>query len=111
MDELLKLIKTHQIEIGQHPPKNRIEYIRNLTLAAHVELTEFLNELPWKPWKEYPDNFTDTEAASEELADVFIFLLDLWLALGTTEDLEFIISRKIKKNIKRLDKGDHKKHE
>lgn len=60
------------------------EYIRNMTLAAQVELSEFIQELPWKPWRApntRPDEIA-RERAVEELIDVVHFLANLFVALN-----------------------------
>jgi dimeric dUTPase (all-alpha-NTP-PPase superfamily) len=108
MNKILELIKEHQTAIGQNPPADRMQYIRDLTLATHVELAEFIQELPWKPWKN--NKHYDLNAASDELADIFIFTFDLWLALGTSRDLEYTVRNKIAGNMSRLKKKEHIKH-
>ena len=118
--DLISHIKEHQNAIGKYPlaPYTRMQYIRDLTLATHVELTEFINELQWKPWKRYEDNDIYTEElhaaeALEELVDVSIFVLDLWLALDpNVRTIEIIaaINKKLDDNLNRLDNKEHKIH-
>lgn len=113
MKELLYEIKKHQTLIGKYPltsQDEQLQYIRDLTLAAHVELTEFLQELPWKPWIKKKHQQFSTNDAAGELVDVFIFILNLWTALDTRLDLEQFIAEKIDLNIERLNTGIHKSH-
>lgn len=60
------------------------EYVRNNVLAAQVELGEFIQELPWKPWKSFngrPVADAPRDRAVEELADVLHFIANLFVAL------------------------------
>ena len=52
------------------------EYLREAGLAAFVELGELMNELPWKPWKKYPETMSNEIRANvlAEWADVEVFL-------------------------------------
>lgn len=61
----------------------RMEYLRNIVLATHVELTEFLQEVPWKPWsRDRTMTALDKIKAAEELTDVLVFILVLWATLN-----------------------------
>lgn len=59
-----------------------MRYIRDVFLATHIELTEAINEIPWKPWKRpfWPVGWEDKVA--DELCDVIEFTLVLWVSLG-----------------------------
>ena len=91
------------VEVLQLDGEAFAEYMRTNTLAAMVELSEFLQELPWKPWKD--EGRPDEDAyrrAVVELADVLIFVFNLAAALGVTGDrLEQAIVDKINVNILR----------
>lgn len=54
-----------------------MEYLRTQCLALMVELGEFLNETPWKPWKK--SKKLNAEKAREELADCWHFLINISL--------------------------------
>ncbi len=112
MINLFDKVRTNQKNLGAYPSPSResqYETIRNLSLALHVEMTEFLQELPWKPWKPWYYQPNRPMKAKEELVDVFIFLLDLWLHLGgEAEDLMSMTHRKLDLNASRLLTGSHK---
>lgn len=62
------------------------EYVRWNVLAAQVELSEFIQELEWKPWRDgngRPDPLA-RERAVEELVDVQHFIANLYVALGVS---------------------------
>lgn len=89
-----------------------IEYVRNQTLAAFVELGEFIQELEWKPWSAKADNWwPDAEErarAIEELVDVLHFVANDLYALGvTTEELNEVYTAKMTKNRQRMASGGH----
>ena len=117
MIDILWQITKHQAALGKYPLElnsvEQIQYIRDLTLATHVELTEFLQELPWKPWKPrkpITDQIFRYDRAKDELVDVFIFVLNLWTALRADDCLSEAILSKIDKNMARLQTGTHKQH-
>jgi len=61
-------------------------YIREQALAIIKEVTEALDETPWKPWATYPiDAEINEDAYVGELADVLIFFLNLMLAGDVSE--------------------------
>jgi dimeric dUTPase (all-alpha-NTP-PPase superfamily) len=55
------------VENGQIPTKDQL---RTYTLAMMVELTEWLQTLDWKPWKE---KAIDGERVLDEFADILAF--------------------------------------
>jgi dimeric dUTPase (all-alpha-NTP-PPase superfamily) len=58
--------------------EQRTTYVRDMTLAAMIELGEALNEWKWKPWA--TGRGVDRDAYLGELADVMCFLLNLAIA-------------------------------
>lgn len=84
----------------------RMEYLRNITLATHVELTEFLQEVPWKPWSKGKMTRVQANKAAFELADVLVFTLVLWATLNPDVGLDDVLGStcvKIEKRIKETD--------
>lgn len=61
---------------------DRMDYIRDTCVALNIELAEFMQELPWKPWRATDDQVFCPNRAAGELADVFIFAINLWITLG-----------------------------
>lgn len=61
-------------------PAERIQYIKDMVLAAVQELGEALDETGWKPWAT-SQHVNDT-AYQAELVDTWHFLMNLMLATG-----------------------------
>lgn len=79
-------------------------FINDLTLAAIKEMTEFLDEFPWKTWKK--NQSLNVDKAKDELIDVLHFIFELAILLDMTPDE--LYSRYVKKNeinIERQNKG------
>ena len=74
--ELINRQRLLQIQLGVNT--NNISYLREMILAANVELVELLNESNWKPWKK-PSKVVNAENALMECADVFLFLMNIML--------------------------------
>lgn len=83
---------------------DRKAYIREQALALTSELHEALDETGWKSWA--TSDHINRDAYMGELADVFIFLMNLMLVGDITPtDLMMVTRRKIAKNHKRQDDG------
>jgi dimeric dUTPase (all-alpha-NTP-PPase superfamily) len=120
VDNISRLIAEHQNEMGVLIHKtfeSKMDYIRDLVLGLQVELSEFLNEIPWKPWKSINKQNFNNIRAMEELVDCFIFLFDIWVVMQVNQidkefvnkiDLEQMIKNKINYNLERLNTGLHK---
>jgi len=81
----------------------RMRYLRDQMLALQVEAVEVLNTAPWKPWATYPtDAEIDDAEYVGELADVFIFFLNLLLVGDVSSNrLLEAVALKIEKNVRR----------
>lgn len=91
-------------------PEKWLEYIRNQTLAAFVELGEFIQNLTWKPWakhKLYPTTSARGEAI-EEIVDVLHFTANILVALGVSDaELCEVYLHKMNINRGRMAAGGH----
>ncbi len=88
-----------------------LTYIREQSLAAFVELGEFISTLKWKPWAAEPRTPTDEERedAVEEMVDVLHFVANDLVALGVTDsELNRAYIRKMQKNRERMATGGHR---
>lgn len=97
----------HRLE-GQFPadlaPSVKMNYIRTMVLALTDELHEALAETGWKPWA--TSNHINREGYRGELADAFIFLMNLMLVADITpSELMEVVKAKQIKNHKRQDDG------
>jgi hypothetical protein len=110
----------HQTLLGVAPEKftsaeAKLQYIRNTCLALHKECSEFLDELPWKPWVALEDQQYNQSAAAEEIVDIIIFALNLWIHIGAypTEHSGFELGKQIRRkqdiNMRRIEKQQHVK--
>lgn len=94
---------------GKHPanmdPDEMAGYIRTQAYAAVAEVVEATDETHWKPWSVRPDGegvVISQQRFTGELADVYIFLMNLMLVGGvTTADLAKAVEAKQQKNLDR----------
>lgn len=86
---------------------DREEGVRRNVLYAIVELTELLNETPWK-WHRM-GSWGHEDVLAEEWADVLCFVFNIAIHAGLTlEDLRAGIERVLEKNADRLTNGVNK---
>jgi hypothetical protein len=69
-------------------PQERVQFIKDMTLALEDELHEFLNEVGWKPWAS--SRHVNEEEAKGELVDAFHFFMNLCLVVGMDADDLFL---------------------
>lgn len=86
-------------------PDKLADYIRTQSLALMAEVIEVLDEAHWKPWAKRPadeDVIPHRERWKGEIADVFLFTMNLMLAGGMTMmELAQLVDAKQDKNIAR----------
>ena len=104
-DRQLKLQKeSFGVDPDDLSDEERIEFIKNMVLAATDELHEALNEVGWKPWAS--SRHINRDAYVGELIDVMHFLVNLFLAVGATADeVETRYQMKADKNARRQLEG------
>lgn len=84
--------------------REKMEYIREQSLALMAEVHEALGETGWKSWAS--SRHINREAFKGELADVFCFFMNLMLVADITPaELMDATTRKIKKNHQRQDEA------
>lgn len=96
--------------IGDFDRNRTASFIREQALALIVEVGEVLNETQWKPWAIQTDEaiVIDKQKYIGELADVYIFFMNLMLAGGvTTTELVEAVSAKQAKNLGRWTSGTY----
>ena len=83
------------------------QFRNTMTMAAMVELSEFIMWTPWKPWKKnQPYGPKEIKEAKLELVDVMHFLTNLALSMGmTSQEFHSLFIEKNKENHYRQDKG------
>lgn len=98
-----------QHALDAHPenlvdPEEKIQFIKDMVLAAEDELHEVLGEIGWKPWA--TSRHINVDAVKSELVDTFQFFMNLCLAVGmTAEELMRLHAKKINTNYERLQAG------
>jgi hypothetical protein len=92
-------------EVSGMAPDKLADYIRTQSLALMAEVIEVLDEAHWKPWAKRPadeDVIPHRERWKGEIADVFIFTMNLMLAGGMSMmELAQLVDAKQTKNIAR----------
>jgi len=100
LDIMFEKQKQLQRILGTYPKYMDEQYIKDMVLAAHVELTEILNETPWKPWKQNQELYPLRYRA--EIADLMHFVINLCIVAEMShEELFRLYMEKNKTNIER----------
>ena len=102
IEEIVNKIKVQQDKMGYTAYinvglKERMNYLRDISLSLIVEVVELLQELPFKPWKAIEDQPCNFAEAEKESIDIFVFLIDLMLILNPCIDLEGAITAVLQK--------------
>lgn len=87
------------------------DYFMTQHTALTCELTEFMDEVNWKPWmKDRRGDVPDRNAAIGELVDAAHFLANLLCALNVTdEEWEELYQKKQERNRRRQESGSYTK--
>jgi dimeric dUTPase (all-alpha-NTP-PPase superfamily) len=117
LDMMMKMQKTLQekaygYSFEKYTHKERVAFIKEMSIHATQEIHEMLYELPFfKPWKNY-DAMTEEEVqiafdkAKGEFIDFIHFTLNMALALGMTGDeIAEGYYKKNNENYKRQEEG------
>jgi dimeric dUTPase (all-alpha-NTP-PPase superfamily) len=84
--------------------EERVQFIKDMVLAAEDELHEALAEVGWKPWA--TSRHINEEAFKGELVDLFHFFMNLCLVVKMTpQELHERYAEKRERNIKRQQRG------
>jgi len=111
---MFKLIEDYHKHLGHNRPfdtlEQRMQSMRNSSLALMMELAELVDSVPWKPWRSARNQTFDKNNATREAVDIIFFLVSICEELHiTSEDLELKFHEVLKNNYKRLDNGYSKK--
>ena len=86
----------------------RMQSMRNSSLALMMELAELVNSTPWKPWANNQE--LDIDNAKREVIDIIFFLVSICEQLEISAvELEDKFTEVLVNNYKRLDNGYSKK--
>lgn len=105
------LAAQHELQVAMgHPTGRGYMSVKENVLAAIVELTEVLDEVPWKPWKKFDPmqgDQIDREALLTEMCDVLQFWANMVNAMGfTAENVAVALSAKWSENYRRTNNGE-----
>lgn len=75
----------YRIDPASLPPTEKIQFIKDMTLALTDELHEVLAEVDWKPWT-HGERQINVENYKKELVDCWHFFQNLMLAVDMTSD-------------------------
>ena len=90
--------------------EQRMQSMRNGSLALMMELAELVDSTPWKPWREIADQPFDKDNATREIVDIIFFLVQICEQLQITPfEIEDKFNNVLKNNYARLDNGYSKK--
>jgi hypothetical protein len=86
-------------------PDKLAEFMRSTAFALIAEVVEAMDETHWKPWSTRPDGegvVANRQRFVGELADVYIFFMNLMLCGDiTTTELSEAVGKKQEKNLQR----------
>lgn len=100
--ELLKTQYDLQERMGW-PTGNGIPGFKENMLAAHGEISEAVNEIPWKNWKPVGYKEVDRDALATELTDILQFVANAALCMDLTAcELSGSLRRKWMENDRRI---------
>jgi len=82
--------RIQELAYGKDPysitdPVERIQFIKDMSMALQMELGEMLDETGWKPWA--TSNHVNEEAMQGELADIFLFFINLCMASNASPEV------------------------
>lgn len=69
----------HKFSVAPDEKWARIEHIKNMAIAAIMEISEALDEVSWKPWT-VGEPVLRKHAVGGELSDAWQFIMNMWFA-------------------------------
>ncbi len=114
MIQMFKQIQELQKKMGydNFTEEQRWTYFRDISLALIKEVSETLDEVPWKPWVPIVSQTYNEEKAAMEIIDVMVFSFVLWYTLNPAISIEEAWQKtldKIEKRIKQTNYGKQEK--
>lgn len=110
--KIIEEIRTYQEAMGYKfdimTPDEKMQALRNYSVALAMEQAELLDEVSWKPWRTFESQkpHPDMDAVAREWVDMLFFLVDQSFCLDLTPDLiEETFLRVLINNHRRIDSG------
>ena len=88
--------------------EDKMQELRNYTVALMMEQSELLEEVSWKPWRNYEDQkpSPNMRKIAFEWVDCLFFLVNQSFCLGlTADDILNAFETKLASNMARIDSG------
>jgi NTP pyrophosphatase (non-canonical NTP hydrolase) len=110
--KIIEEIKEYQEAMGYKydimTPDQRMQTLRNYSVALMMEQAELLDEVSWKPWRTFESQkpHPDMNNVAREWVDMLFFLVDQSFCLGLTyQDIEDAFMRVMVNNRSRILSG------
>jgi len=116
LTEMFQQMKDYHIKLGYDFANatidERMNAIRDKSLALNQEVAELVDSFPWKPWRSINSQPWDTVNAMEEIVDILFFLGEIMEAAWIDHTmLEDVFEYKLKENYDRIKRGYNNKKE
>jgi len=113
-DMMFRQIEEYHKQLGHNRPfdsmEQRMQSMRNSSLALIMELAELVDSTPWKSWRSIANQTFDKDNATREVVDIIFFLVSICEELHITpKEIEDKFVQVLKNNYARLDNGYSKK--
>lgn len=110
IENMFRSIKYFHINLGydfsKFSDKEKMQAIRNTSLALYQEVGELVNSFSWKPWRNIEDQPQDLENAKREIIDCFFFIGGIMeIANINPQELVTKFKEVLKNNYSRIENG------
>lgn len=86
--------------------KEKMQAIRDISLALYQEVGELVESFPWKPWRNIEDQSWDLENAKREIIDCFFFIGKIMEVVNINpQELVTKFKEVLKNNYDRIENG------
>jgi len=108
LEDLIARIAGQQKRMGytafvEEAAENRMDYLRDTSLALIIELVEMLQHLPWKPWKPVTEQPLNMDKAESEYSDVLVFAIVIMLTINPFMNIGAVLRETLEKIDKRIE--------
>lgn len=112
LSEIFELIKEYQKSMGYEYPilddEERMQTLRNYSVALMMEQAELLEEVSWKPWRTFKSQQPNPnmDQVAREWVDCLFFLVDQAFCLDLTAGMvEKKFREVLANNLRRIESG------
>jgi hypothetical protein len=108
IEEIKDYQKAMGYEYAEMSSDERMQTLRNYSVALMMEQAELLDEVSWKPWRTYESQVPEPNMSNvaREWVDMLFFLVNQSFCLGlTVQDIEAAFARVLINNRSRILSG------